>query len=279
MRVELDDGVGLAVTVTGGGPVLICVHGLGGSGDDFADHVAALGRRATVVVVDLRGHGASDRASAYSLDRLAADVLGVADALEAPSFRLLGHSMGGMVARRVLLAVPGRVDGIAFVSTAAGPPAGLDPDLVDAAAALARADWAALRALLEETRPLGSPAFERLRATRPGFTAALERRWEQCDPEAWACLSTEIVREPDGRPALSTVDCPTLVQVGLLDAAFLDGARALADAVPGAVLHELSDAGHHPHLEQPDAWIAGIEAWLDRSAHAPQTVPDPGGTP
>ena len=66
-----------------------------------------------VVVFDLRGHGESGspaEPSAYSLDRLAADVLAVADSLGLDTFRLLGHSMGGMVARRVVLAHPGRVD-------------------------------------------------------------------------------------------------------------------------------------------------------------------------
>lgn len=271
MRIEVDGGVGLAVTLAGSGPLLVLVHGLGGSGDDFSDHVEALARSATVVVVDLRGHGHSDRAVDYSLDRLARDVLDLADALDAPTFRVLGHSMGGMVARRVLVGAPARVTGAAFVSTAAGPPAGLDPDLVDAAAELARTDWTALRALLEETRPLGTPAFERLRATRPGFTESLERRWEQCDPKAWAALAPEIVRESDDRSGLAAVGCPALVQVGLLDAPFLAGSRSLADAIPGAVLEEIPDAGHHPHLEQPATWLAGVETWLDRSA-------DPGGT-
>lgn len=265
MQVEIDDGVRLAVTVAGSGPPLLLVHGLGGSGEDFADHVTALARSATLAVVDLRGHGRSDRATEYSLDRLAADVLAVADALGAPTFRVLGHSMGGMVARRVAVTAPERVTGVAFVSTAAGPPAGLDPDLVDAAAVLARTDWGALRAVLEETRPLGTPAFERLRATRPGFAESLERRWSQCDPEAWASLAPEIVREPDTRASLAAVAGPALVQVGLLDAAFLEGSRSLAAGIPHAVLEEIPDAGHHPHLEQPATWLAGVEAWLDRS--------------
>ena len=84
MRIEMDDGVGLAVEVTGDGAPLLLVHGFGGAKEDFADHVEALAAHATVVVFDHRGHGASDHPSgeaAYSLDRLAADTLGVADQL------------------------------------------------------------------------------------------------------------------------------------------------------------------------------------------------------
>ena len=82
MRVTTDDGVGLEVRVEGEGPGLVLVHGFGGAKEDFADHVPALARRARVVTFDHRGHGESDGpddVGAYSLDRLAADVLTVAE--------------------------------------------------------------------------------------------------------------------------------------------------------------------------------------------------------
>ena len=103
MRITTDDGVGLAVEVAGSGPGLLLVHGFGGAKEDFADHVQVLARDHTVVIFDHRGHGASDKPgspAAYSLDRLATDTLQVADASGLDSFRLLGHSMGGMVARQ-----------------------------------------------------------------------------------------------------------------------------------------------------------------------------------
>src|SRR5690606_19311964 len=106
----------------------------------FADHADGLASRATVVSLDLRGHGDSDGPDdpgAYSLDRCAVDVVAVVDALGHDRFRLLGHSMGGMVVRRVARMVPERVEAVVFMSTAAGPPRGLDPDLVDLGAQLA----------------------------------------------------------------------------------------------------------------------------------------------
>src|SRR5215471_9761448 len=101
MRITMDDGIGLAVEVAGSGPGLVLVHGFGGAKEDFADHVPALARDYTVVIFDHRGHGASDKPedpAAYSLERLAADTLAVADGAGLDAFRLLGHSMGGMVA-------------------------------------------------------------------------------------------------------------------------------------------------------------------------------------
>src|SRR6266498_402501 len=141
MRVTMDDGVALEVTDAGSGPALVLVHGFGGAKEDFADHIEVLAERYRVITLDHRGHGESDgptELDAYSLDRMAADVLGVADALGIDGFRLLGHSMGGMVARRVVLAHPERVDALVLMDTSPGPVPGIDPQLAELAAQMAR---------------------------------------------------------------------------------------------------------------------------------------------
>src|SRR5437660_12629958 len=101
MRVTMDDGVALEITDTGSGPGLLLVHGFGGAKEDFADHIAALASTHMVVVFDHRGHGASDKPTdlaSYSFARLRADTVAIADAVGLDEFRLLGHSMGGMLA-------------------------------------------------------------------------------------------------------------------------------------------------------------------------------------
>src|SRR5512132_2649682 len=104
MWVTTDDGVELAVEVSGSGPGLLLVHGHGGAKEDFADHVERLARQHTVVTFDHRGHGKSGHPTdppAYSLARMRADTWAVADAVGLERFRVLGHSMGGMVVRRM----------------------------------------------------------------------------------------------------------------------------------------------------------------------------------
>ncbi|MFI5065577.1 MAG: alpha/beta fold hydrolase, partial [Streptosporangiales bacterium] len=100
-------------------PALL-VPGYTGSKEDFLlilQALAAAGRQ--VVAIDMRGQfetPGGDDPAAYRLDALAADVTMIADQLgpnpEGKGIHLLGHSLGGLVAREALLAgpVPARGD-------------------------------------------------------------------------------------------------------------------------------------------------------------------------
>jgi pimeloyl-ACP methyl ester carboxylesterase len=266
MRVISDDGVGLEVERAGSGPPLVMVHGINGAKDDFADHLLRFADHASVVTFDHRGHGVSDKpaeVAAYSLDRLAADTLAVIDALGFDRVRLLGHSMGGMVARRLVLAHPERVEALVLMNTSSGPPHGIDRELAEYAADVALTDGMdVLRALLDEADVLGSEADQRVRAERPGYIEFGERKWASVAPEAYAALLRDIVRQPNQLDALREIVCPALVVVGEQDTAFVDDSRAMAGAMPQATLAVISDAGHSPQFEAPEAWFAAVDGFV-----------------
>jgi 3-oxoadipate enol-lactonase len=266
MRVTMDDGVALEVTNTGSGPGLLLVHGFGGAKEDFADHVDALAARHRVVTFDHRGHGESDDppgADAYSLDRLAADVLGVAGALGIDTFRLLGHSMGGMVARRVVLAAPERVAGLVLMDTSPGPIPSLDPELADLAAGIMLDQGKdVLKPMLDEAGTLESPAHLRLLAERPELVEYELRNWQALSPVMWATMLREIVHQPDQLALLAGVGCPTLVIVGEQDTPFVSASHDMAATIPGAELVVVRDAGHSPQLENATEWFDALDGFL-----------------
>jgi pimeloyl-ACP methyl ester carboxylesterase len=267
MRVTTDDGVGLAVVVTGRGPGLVLVHGFGGAKEDFADHVAALARDHTVVVFDHRGHGASDKPAdraAYSLERLARDVLLVADAAGLSGFRLLGHSMGGMVARKVVLRAPERVEALVMMGTSAGPIPGFDPALMEAAAEVAFTRGKdALRELLDLADPLDTPAYQRVLAERPGYQEFADQKWADLSEVMWGALAIELGYQSDDHAVLgATLRCPLLVLVGEQDTPFVEASHRLARAVIHAELVVIPDAGHSPQFENPDAWFGTLTRFL-----------------
>jgi pimeloyl-ACP methyl ester carboxylesterase len=276
LRVRTDDGVGLAVEEHGVGEPVLMVHGFTGAREDFDDHLLDFAAHARVATFDHRGHGESDdptEESDYSLDRLAADTLAVADALGFDRFRLLGYSMGGMVARRLVLAHPERVEAVVLMDTSHGPPKGIDPELARYAADVALADgMTVLRALLDEVDALGSEADRRVRATRPDYAERNARKWSQVAPMAYAALAREIVGQPDQLAAMAAITCPTLVLVGEQDVNFLDDAHRMAETIRGSELVVIPDAGHSPQFENPDAWFTAVDAFLRRTSRADEQL-------
>jgi pimeloyl-ACP methyl ester carboxylesterase len=177
--------------------------------------------------------------------------------------RVLGHSMGGMAVRRALLQEPGLAHAVVFMDTSAGAPPGIDPGIVGIGADIARTGgMAALKRVQEEIDPLGSPAYQRVIALRPGFREYAERKWASLSAVMWATLAVEITTQPDQLAALGAITVPTLVIVGDQDLAFLEPSRRIAATVPGARLVVIPDAGHSPQFENPPSWRAALADFL-----------------
>jgi pimeloyl-ACP methyl ester carboxylesterase len=269
MQITTDDGVGLATVAAGDpeSPGLLLLHGIGGAKEDFAHHLDSLAERHRVVAFDHRGHGESDAPEdprAYSLDRLALDTACVAAAYELRDLRVLGHSMGGMVMRRFLLAAPTRARAVVFMDTSAGAPPGSDPELVAAATEIVRTGGlAALKRLSDELDLLGSPAYRRVVAERPGFIEYAEYKWHAQSPVMWTTLMHEIVTQPDELTALGALAVPTLGIVGEQDAMFLGPMADIVEQIEGATLVVVPEAGHSPQFENPLAWLHAMEEFLE----------------
>lgn len=98
------DSTRLAFDVTGDGPPLLLLHGGGGSRLEWhaAGYVDRLREEFTVISMDLRGHGESDKPtdpSMYTTDKMGDDILAVADACNAENFLICGFSFGGNISR------------------------------------------------------------------------------------------------------------------------------------------------------------------------------------
>ncbi len=111
--------VDLAARVRGSGPAVVLLHGTSANhavwepvGDALADH-------ATVIALDQRGHGRSDKPQAgYTGPDFAGDVLTVLDALGIERAVVAGHSLGGRNAWVTAALHPERVSGVVVVDYA-----------------------------------------------------------------------------------------------------------------------------------------------------------------
>ncbi len=101
-----------------GSPVVL-LHGLGGSAGDWEATGALLGQEWRVYALDLRGHGESDWPDEYDLVLMAEDVAGFLDELELDRVGLVGHGVGGAVARLLAQEHSDRVERLVLVETPA----------------------------------------------------------------------------------------------------------------------------------------------------------------
>lgn len=124
--VKSPDGTRIAYEVTGTGPTLMLLHGGGHTRRSWNDrgYVEPLSQQFTVITMDMRGNGDSDKPrapDAYVLDRVLADLLVVADAAKAQRFYLWGFGHGATVGR-YLAARSDRVIASVLVGATMGPP-------------------------------------------------------------------------------------------------------------------------------------------------------------
>jgi pimeloyl-ACP methyl ester carboxylesterase len=258
-----------------GGRPLLLVHGFTGAKEDFTalvDPLAARGWHA--VTFDLRGHGSSDApagADAYALAAFVGDTLGLADALGWERFALVGHSMGGAVAQRLVLDHPGRVGALALVSTFHGP-LEIDPDLVALGVAIVtQGGMPALATALAAQRrsdPAALAARARMEEARPGYEAWADTKLTSCSRDMWLAMAPRFPAWPDtlGELRAAGLDMPVLVVVGSEDETMRAQCEELAAAIPGARLVVMDGLRHSPQLEAPDAFLDVLVSFLGANA-------------
>lgn len=251
-----------------GGEPLLLVHGFVGAKEDFADHLDWLADAGWhCIAPDLRGHGSSAKPTTeadYSFEILAADLVGLADALGWERFVVLGHSMGGMVVQHVALAHPTRLRALILMDTCHGP-VDVDPDSIELGKAVVREGGMA--ALLEAQRaagpgPLETPAGLRLQETRPGYREYGEAKSLASADAMWLAMVEHMIASGDRLDALAALPVPTLVLAGEQDAPFVEPCRRMASVIAGARLEILPDAGHSPQFENPEAWREAMARFL-----------------
>ncbi|GJJ03804.1 hydrolase [Duganella rhizosphaerae] len=112
------NGIRIHVEEQGQGELsLVFLHYWGGSSRTWRHVTTALASSFRTVALDHRGWGQSDAPlSGYGLDDLAADALGVIEALDLKSYILVGHSMGGKVAQLLASRQPAGLAGLVLIA-------------------------------------------------------------------------------------------------------------------------------------------------------------------
>ncbi len=236
-------------------PALLCLHGFGGTKEDYADLALRddLADR-ELVLVDAPGFG---RSTIAEPDRLSIPLLvEVAEAvchdLDLDSFHLLGHSMGGLTA---LLLADRRPE--------------LVRSLIDIEGNLAPEDCFLSRQILDY--PAADPVefldgFRTRVAERPEFASRLYVVGldAKIRPESIQPIFTSIVELSDHEPLLDVIGalpCPRLFVHGEQNRhlSYLD---RLSDL--GVEVEEITESGHFPMYSNPTALWRAITRFITR---------------
>ena len=250
----------LHVDVDGDGPVVLLMHGLGGSARNWGPQVRALRDAHRVVRFDARGHGRSEAPTdpgAYRPEAFVADVGRVLDQVGATRATVGGLSMGAGIALRFALAHPERVSALvlaAFSGSRDG--AGFASVALPFADAIERRGLEAAGAEIvwgDESR-LDSAG----RLVKQGFM--------EHPPHALAWTLRHLVAVQPSveelEPQLSGLRVPALVIVGERDRGSAEPSRKLAAALPDARLVVVPGAGHVVNLQAPKEFNTALLEFL-----------------
>jgi pimeloyl-ACP methyl ester carboxylesterase len=283
VKEETLHGRTVSYTEAGAGPVLLLIHGMGGSSENWRAVIEPLARDHTVIVPNLPGHGESGPSGGdYSVGGLAAGLRDLLLILGHSRATLVGHSLGGGIAMQFAYQFPEILERLVLVSSG-----GLGPEvspLLRAAALPGAGPFiattaplvGALDARLGRGEVGGRPLSTDLTEVVHGYALLTDRRRRA------AFLSTVRSVIGIGGQRVSAVDrlylaeaVPVLIVWGardrLVPAHHADHAHR---EIRGSRLELFEGAGHLPQLEEPSRFVEVLERFLQETEPAEFDIDD-----
>lgn len=253
-RLQLGE-VDLELFEGGEGQPLLYLHGAGGLQPEAA-FLSLLCRDFRVVAPVHPGFGASNLPLWLdAIDDYAHVYLELIKRLALEQVVLVGASIGGWTAAEMATKTTGPIDRIVLVA-----PVGIKVgpvDRLDVPDVFAMAQDEVNRLIYAEPDKW---RLDPAKLTDEDLLAIARNR------QTFALITWEpYMHNPKLKHRLHMIDRPTLVVRGASDGLIShDYAAAYAGLIPGARLETIADAGHVPHLEQPDRFVAAVRRFAGR---------------
>lgn len=249
----------LAYEERGSGPVLLFVHGFPLDRRMWIGQLSGLAKHRRCVAADLRGHGLStidDEDPTFSMDLFADDLAATLDEVGADQADICGLSMGGYVAFAFWRKYRERVRTLILCDTKSEADSDEAKAGREKTAQLVREQG--MEQLWEGLGPkllASSPKAEDVELLKAMFLAQ--------QPAVIAADALAMRDRPDSTPDLAGIDVPVLVVHGEEDQLMpIDGARAMAEKIPGATFAAIPSGGHMSPMENTAAANDAIGAFL-----------------
>jgi len=246
-------------------PPLLLIAGLGFATWGWFKQIPVLARHYSVIAFDNRGSGRSEKpAYSYDVAALADDAAGLLDALDVAQTHVLGTSLGGFIAQELALRYPERLAKLILCCTSFGGARSIPMQ------------WSTLQATL------GWGAMSKQQAVRRGLEVATSTayrdtsadelaqiiEWRQSDQMEHGDYRRQVIAGMrfDAARRVRAITAPTLVIHGADDQVVpVANATLLAQAIPGAQVRIVADAGHLVFIERARKSIRrSSNSWAQR---------------
>jgi pimeloyl-ACP methyl ester carboxylesterase len=248
----LANGLHLAYIDTGprDAPVMVLIHGYTDSSRDWAPLAPLLEPRFRLIIVDLRGHGASDKPPCcYTRFDFAYDVKLLLEGLHIQQADVVGHSLGSLVAQTFAELWPGATRGLILISSTG---TSFAPDDISRS-------WLAgvelLRDPIDPDSPFMRQWWQQSLLINPDFFSRRQRRDAAAIPAAvWRAIADQSIVGVDLRPMLPRIKARTLLIWGGQDTLPTPAGReALRSGIAGAKVRTFPALGHDLFWQEPSS--------------------------
>lgn len=261
-----------AFRISGSGPALLLLHGLGCDSSTWVDVIPALSKHFTVIAPDLLGHGESDKPNAdYSLGGYANGMRDLLTVLGIDKVTVVGHSFGGGVAMQFAYQFPDRTERVILVSTG-----GLGKEVTPLIRFLTVPGSGAVlaAATFKPWRPIVAGALRTLAKSPLSATRDLDevaRIYESLgDPAQRTAVQRVTSHVLNWRGQFVTMTdrsylarlMPVLVVWGRDDMVIPSAHADMAPTHEMSDVHVFEDSGHFPHKDHPKEFVRIVTKFI-----------------
>jgi pimeloyl-ACP methyl ester carboxylesterase len=274
-RVALPDGVSLAFVPMGdpAGQTVVLIHGYTDNARDWVPLLPYLSPRFRLILVDIRGHGRSDKPECcYTRWDFAYDVKLLLDALGVERADVVGHSLGSFITQSFAESWPERARRVVLISSSGGPRAGSPRKPAY--------DYASqIRQLKEPIDPDSPFMIEWWSSPTPVDEEFIRRQRRDAAAiplRVWLAVLDQGLVYEDLQRTLPRLKAPALLIWGSQDPIMEEEERqTLREALPQAQVKVFPGLGHNPIWEDPRACAEVINTFLTA---APARTAAPAGS-
>ncbi|MDT7042225.1 alpha/beta fold hydrolase [Candidatus Nitronereus thalassa] len=262
MKVHINK-IDLAYSDEGQGQPVVFLHAFPLNRTMWNLQADALKNQFRVITVDLRGHGESDAPMwRYTLEQFADDIISLLQHLQIPRATFVGLSMGGYILFALYRKYPKFVRALVLADTRA------QADTPEGKATRFSMAQVAYRR--------GSSAIAELMLPKLLSPSGMEHNHELVGQLKTMIVGNQISgivgdlmameERPDATPLAQTIEVPTLVIVGEQDIPSPpEEVEHMANHIPGATFIRIPKAGHLSNMENPQAFNAALQHFLEQS--------------